>query len=187
MGGGRGQKIEAEFELPEKKPLMILIDDEQGLAQPTLVKDALVDHLAKELKAHKIVEKVTTNEELGLLRRKHPDFDELSIREAGRLANADIMIWMRVLQYAVNDDLDLVVSDGKLAVKLKVFDIREEDPTKIRLWPSQREGKLVDVTVNVHDIRACKTKQQVHEQMGIALADKIAKLFHAHSMEEASQ
>jgi hypothetical protein len=182
LGVGGDQKVKAEFKLP-KTPMVILVDDAQDQVQPSTAKLALVDKLATELKAQKMVDRVTTNDEIQQLRQTQPDFDKLTIREVGRLARADTMIWIDVQSYSVNDDPDLTVSPGKMAARLKVFNIKEADKSKVRLWPPQREGRIVDAEVSAHLIRRCKSKQEVHTAIGEELAVKIAQLFYDHSLE----
>jgi hypothetical protein len=183
MGVGSGQKVPAEFELPEG-PLIILVDDDLDLVQPPTAKEVLVDELATLLKTNEAATTVTTNDELKHLRRAHADFDELKIREVGKLAKADTMIWICVLDYAVHDDLELVVTPGRFSVRLKVFNIKETDKSKIRLWPPDRQGRMVKVEVSPHDIRQRKTKEEVHVLVGERMAEEIGKLFYETKMEE---
>jgi len=182
-GLGSDQKVPAECTLPEG-PLVVLVDDDLDLVQPPTAKEVLVDELATNLKTHEAIVKVTTNEELKHLRRMHSDFDDLKISEVGKLAQADTMIWISVLDYAVNDDLELVVTPGRCNVKIKVFNIKETDKSKLRLWPPERQGRVVKVEVSPHDLRRCKTKRELHAKMGKAIADEVGKLFYETKLEK---
>lgn len=182
MGLGGDQKTPAEFTLPEG-PLVILVDDDLDLVQPPTAKEVLIDELATNLKAHEAADRVTKNEELKRLRQTHSDFDDLSIRKLGELAQADTMIWISVLDYTVHDDLELVVTPGRFSVRIKVFDIKATDRSKIRLWPAERQGRAVKVEVSPHDIRRCKTKQEVHATMAKDLAEEVGKLFYETKVE----
>lgn len=177
------QTVEAEFTLP-KGPLMILVDDSRGKVIPPIACNRLTDTLARLLRENAGIERITTSEEINRLRQAEPRFEDLSIREVGRLANADTMIWMSVRDFAFDQDLETAISSGRFAVVLKVFNIKAEEKENLRLWPAQPDGRLVEATIKSHEIRACKTAAQVHEKLADALADTIAKLFYRYRIEK---
>jgi len=177
------QKVAAEFKIPAGH-VLILVDDDLGLVRPSLACDALVDALARELTVHKAAEKITTSEQLAQLRREAPDFHTLSIREVGRRAGADTVLWMSVEDFAVEDDLEMAVTPARFVVRLKVFDARAESKADVRLWPGDRQGRYLSITVNPHDVRACKNQAGVHQKLAADMADKIAKLFYDHTIKQ---
>lgn len=183
MGLVKPEKIPAEFELPNK-PLLILVDDDWDLVHPRTARDALVDALAKALKQHGLIERVTTNEELARLRQTSSDFDQRGAREVGRLAKADTVLWLKVVRFTLEDDIEMVVSPAYFAVTVKVLDAQAEERDQVRLWPKGREGKLVEVKVSPHDIRKCKNTHQAHIVVAEQLAEKIAKLFYEYQEEQ---
>lgn len=162
---------------------MILVDDDLDLIQPSLARRALVDALASELKSHNLTDRVTTNEELARLRQAVPDFDQLSIREVGRRAHADTVLWMSVEDFSVEDDLERVVTPARFTVRLKVFNARAEHKKDVRLWPLERQGRFISVKVSPQDVRACKSMAGVHRKIAAVMADKIARLFYDYSVE----
>jgi len=176
------QKVSAEYRLPPG-PVLILVDDDLDLVQPSLARRALVDALAKELKSHNITDRVTTNEELARLRQAVPDFDQLSIREVGRRANADTVLWMSVEDFSVEDDLERLVTPARFTLKLKVFNARAEHKKDVRLWPPERQGRFISVKVSPQDARACKSLAGVHRKIAAVMADKIARLFYDYTVE----
>ncbi len=176
------EKVAAEYKLPDG-PVLILVDDNQGLVQPPLARRALVEALGEELKKHNAAGEVTTNEELARLRRSAPDFDELSIRQVGRRANADTVLWINVEDFSVEDDLELLASPARFVVRLKVFNARADDKRDLRLWPREREGRFVTITVSPHDIRECKKMADVHRKIAAVMANKTARLFYDHTIE----
>ncbi|MDM8006249.1 MAG: hypothetical protein QUV05_08905 [Phycisphaerae bacterium] len=182
LGGATEQKVSAEFKLPPG-PVLILVDDEMDLVSPPSARETLVDELATRLREHKVAERVTTNEEIALIRRSVPDFDELSVREVGRRANADTVIWMNVEDFYVEKDLEMMVAPARFGVKLKVFNAREEDRLKIRLWPPERDGRRIDITVSPHEARRCKSRSEVDHLLATTMADKVAGLFYDHKVE----
>jgi hypothetical protein len=175
--------ISAEFKLPPG-PILILVDDDQELVKPPLACEALVDALATQLKEHKAAERVTTNEEIGLIRKSVADFDKLSVREVGRRADADTVIWMNVEDFFIEKDLEMLVTPARFSVVLKVFNAREENKAKIRLWPSTPAGRSVSITLSPHEARQCKSHAEVHQLLAAQLAGEVAKLFYEYKVEK---
>lgn len=183
MGGGRGEKIKAQFELPNK-PLLILVDDDWDLVQPRTARDALVDELATELRRHELVERVTTNEELARIRRAEPDFDKRGAREIGQLANADLVLWLRVVRFSLDDDLEMAYNKAHFAVTVKVLDVHATEREQVRLWPKDPDGELVAIEVGPHEIRKCESITQAHQELASAMAFEVARLFYEYREEE---
>ncbi len=177
------QDSKAEFKLPQG-PLMVLVDDDQDLMQAPLARQALVDALAKQLREHQIADRITTSDELSKLRQSEPKFDQRGAREVGRLAGADTVLWLSIKQFTMENDLDIAVSPATFAASLKVINAKAERREDVRLWPLDREGRLIVVTISPQDIRACKSKPQVHEKMASTMADKVAKLFYDYQIEQ---
>lgn len=171
------QKIPAEFQLP-KGSYLVLLDDDKDLINPSTARDVLIDEMAKRLKEHEIADKVTTNEELAKLRQAEPRYNERGARELGGLAHADTVLWLKTIRFDLNNDLEMLVSPGKWAVMVLVLNAKEKEKEKVRLWPPDQDGKLVEITVSAHDLRKCKSLKEAHELMASKLADEVAKLFY---------
>jgi len=177
------EKIKAEYELP-KGSVLILVDDDLGLIQPPIASELLVDELSKELKKNEITNRVTTNEEIARIRQSQKNFDDIPADRVGRLANADTVIWIKIKNFYVSQDLEMNVSPGKLAVEVRVINALADKKEDVRLWPKNRsEGKLIDVTVSPHEIRRCKTLREAHSKLAKEMADKIAKLFYDYEID----
>jgi hypothetical protein len=177
------QKSTAEYKLPQG-PVLILVDDEQDLVDLPNAKEALVTALGQQLKDHKIANQVTTSEELAKIRQSEEKFDQRGAREIGLLAHADTVLWLSIKQFSVEKDLELAVAPANFAATLKVVNARADKRDEVRLWPLDREGRLVSVTVSPQDLHACKSKAEVHEKMADAMADKVAKLFYDYEIEQ---
>ena len=173
------EKTKAAFDLP-KKPLLILVDDDAGLIQPPVARDALVDALAKELRTRNLVENVTTNEELARLRQSEPDFDRRGAREIGRMARAELVLWLKVVRFTLPDNLEAAMAPCYFGASVKVLDANAEQRQDVCLWPPEREGKLVEAKVSPHQIQAAKNLREAHHVMADALAAEVAKLFYEH-------
>jgi len=171
------QKVPAAYKLPPGS-VLILVDDDRDLIQPSEARLALVDELAKELKEHEIADRVTTNEEIAKIRQAEPKFAQRGAREIGELANADTVIWLSTIEFSLPDDLEMVIEPAKFAVRLKMINARAEQRDEVRLWPPEREGRIVEAVVKPHEIRASKTLVEAHRKMAAALADEVAKLFY---------
>jgi hypothetical protein len=178
------EKIAAEFTIP-KGNVLVLVDDDRDLIQPTTARDALVDEMAKRLAEHEISDHVTTNEELAILRQKEPRFDERGAREIGQLANADTVVWLCTMDFSINNDLEMVVTPARFSVTVRVLNAKADKAEDVRLWPkTEREGRLVSTSVSPHDIRRCKSLKEAHELMAMALADEVMKLFYEQEVKE---
>jgi len=177
------QEVKAEYRLPQG-PLLILVDDFAEWVQPPFARYALVDELARQFKDHKLVAQVTTNEQLARMRQADSELDQRTIRQVGQRADADTVLWINPQEYEVDDDLETVSTPARFAVKVKVFNARAERTEDVRLWPAQRDGRLVEASVKPHDIRTCKTKTEVHQKVAAALADQIARLFYDYEVQQ---
>lgn len=172
------QVIPAEYKIPPGN-VLVLVDDYRDLIQPTTARDALVDEMAKRLKEQQIAERVTTNEELAELRRREPRFDERGAREIGEMANADTVVWLNTVDFAINNDLEMVVTPARFSVTVRVLNAKAETAEEVRMWPeAERDGRLVSSQVSPHDIRACKNLKQAHALMATTLAEEVMKLFY---------
>lgn len=177
------QKIPAEYNINSGN-MLVLVDDDRDLIQPTTAREVLVDELAKQLKEHGIAERVTTNEELAKLRQQEPRFDQRGAREIGQMANAETVLWLSTTGFTLNNDLEMVMTPARFAVSVRLLDVKAEKSEDVRLWPTEREGRQVEVTVSAHDIRKCKDLKEAHTRIATALADEVAKLFYEQEVRE---
>lgn len=174
------RKIPAEYKLPPG-PILVLVDDDQGLIRPPTARMALVDSLARELKLHKITDKVTTNEELARMRQAEPNFDQRGARELGQLAEADTVLLLSTQAFSIEEDLEMASMPGRFAVTVRVINANAEKLEDVRLWPpmlTEREGRLVEAVVSPHELRAAGSASDAHGRLADALAVKIAELFY---------
>ncbi|GMV97485.1 MAG: hypothetical protein HRF43_04755 [Phycisphaerae bacterium] len=185
VGGADEQKVKAEYRLPPGS-VLVLVDDDQGLIQPPAARYALVDALARELKAHNLADKVTTNEEIIRLRQAEPRFDQRGAREIGRLAEADTVLLLCTQAFTLEDELEMSSTAGRFAVTVRVINARAEEPRQVRLWPpelTEREGRLVEAELPPHELRGVKSTQEAHERLASALAAKVAELFYDRTVQ----
>lgn len=182
-GAAPAQKVPAEFKLPSG-PVLILIDDVQDLVQPAFTKELLVDSLAKQLKEHKLADHVTTNEELSRVRLADVKFDQRGVREVGRQVGADTVLWLDVRQFSLDKDIEMTVIPAQFAVTLKVVNAKADKREDVRLWPLDREGELVEVSISAQDVHKLKIQRAICQKLADDLADKIAKVFYEYTVDE---
>jgi len=177
---GPPQTQKAEYKL--KSPsVLILVDDDQGLVKPPMAREDLVDSLARELKKHKITDKVTTNEEIARIRQTEPKFDQRGARELGRLAEADTVLLLSTQEFALEDELEMASATAKFSVTVRIIDARAETRDKVRLWPPEttaRDGRLVEGMLEPQELRRLKTAAEAHQKLADVLAEKIVGLFY---------
>jgi hypothetical protein len=181
MGLAPEQEVEAEYELTAKD-VLVLVDDPEDLVRPGDAEFALVDEVAKQLYANEIAERVTTHEEIAALRRAHPDFHEKGVREIGELANVDRVIWLTVTRFKMQSDLEMVVAPASFAVTVKLINAKAEKPGDVRLWPTGREGHLVEIEMGPHEIRRSNTLKEAHQKLAAKLAEEVVNLFYKRTI-----
>ena len=182
-GAAPAQKIPAEFKLPSG-PVLILVDDQQDLVQPVVTREMLVDSLAKQLKEHKIADHVTTNEELSRVRQVDTKFDQRGAREVGRQVGADTVLWLSVRQFALDNDVEMTVAPAQFSVIVKVVNAKADKREDVRLWPTDREGRLVETSLPPQDIHKIKIQREICQRLADDLADKVASLFYEYRADE---
>ncbi len=182
-GMGQDQKTPAEFELPAKA-LLILVDDDYGLIQPPIARDALVEAVARELRDHGVAEKITSNEELARLRQSTPDFEKRCADAVGKMANAEVVLWLQVVRFTIPDDIDAAMVPCYYGVTVKVLDATATKREDVRLWPKEREGKTVEVTISPHDLQQAKSIREAHTLAAETLAVDVARLFYEYKTEQ---
>ncbi len=177
------QKIPAEYKLPPG-PMLILVDDDQDVVQPPHARDMLVDELARKLKEHELADRVTTNEEIARIRQGEPKFHERGVREVGRLVKADTVIWLKVSDFSLPANLEMVITPARFTASLRVINAKAETAADVRLWPKDSEGRNVEATVSVHDIRRSADVAEAHQKLAAALAEQVCNLFIDRTVEE---
>lgn len=176
------ERVKAQYTIPPGN-VTILVDDDLDLVQPALAREMLLDSLAREFADHDIAERVTRNEEIARLRQASADFERMPIRQVGRRLNADFVLWISIEDFHAPTDIDLAVSEGRFAVKLKLFDVHEEDRRRVRLWPANRDGHRESVTLNLQEVRACRSSAEIHRKLADSMAASIARLFYDYTVE----
>jgi hypothetical protein len=70
-----------------------------------------------------------------------------------------------------------------MSVAVKVINVLEkEDRTKVRLWPAERDGRVIAVSLDAAIVIRAKTAKNISNKLTAELADKLAKLFYDHHL-----
>lgn len=182
MGFGQGKKIEAKFKLTDG-PILILVDDADGIVDWPVALRLLQDDLAQELLRTKSAQKIVPVQTVQALRQTTPDFDKRGIREVGRMVDAEQVIWLGVDEFFVTEDPHEVHDAAYFVVSVKVINAREDDDRlRVRLWPDEPEGYRVLAQVSAGEAAQAKTKDKISKLLTDRLAVNIAKLFHEYRL-----
>ncbi len=185
LGIGQGQKVEAEFLLTKDGPVAILVDDfEERLLTPRTRTD-LSNQLATQLKQNKAAREVIPAAEMVRLRREHDDFDERGCREVGRLAQAHQVIWLQVRDYLGDPDPEDASSAARMTIAVKVINaLEEKDPLAVRLWPAERDGRIVTTDLDAATVVRLKTPRAISGELSAKITEEVARFFYDHRLEE---
>ncbi len=183
MGDWQGPKIDAEFELTRKGAVLILVDDDQERLSSPRTRVDLAEKLAAELKANKAVGQIVPQAKLDTLRSKHRDFDTLSCREIGEEAGAEQVLVLAVRSFFAQTEIEETSEAARMSVAVKVINVLEkEDRTKVRLWPAERDGRIIAVSLSAVTVIRSKKTKEISNKLTTELADKLAKLFYDHHL-----
>ena len=184
LGAGRLHTVEAEFALTEG-PLLILVDDLNERLTWGPARDRIAEELAQELLEHEAAAKVIAPQTLKRHRRTQAGFDDLKCTQVGRLVGADQVLWIDVQAFYAEEEVHDTTQAASLAVTVRVINPNErKDRAKVRLWPSNREGKPVAVQLSSIEVSRLKTKDRIAAELARRLAKETAKFFYKHPLQD---
>jgi hypothetical protein len=184
LGYGRGQKIPAQFELPEGK-ILILVDDTEALAELPQTRELLVQYVGEELLAHKAADQVISPRAVNRLRQSDPEFERRSAHQIGRKVEADTIVWLQVRDFFAPVEVEDTSAAARMSVSVIVLDATEAaDATKVRLWPPGREGHLESLELTSNQVNALKGNDAVAKKLAEKLSRQVARLFYKHTVGE---
>jgi hypothetical protein len=182
LGFGSGQTIEARFRLTDR-PLLVFVDDiHERLTWPA-AEGYLFGALTEELLRHQAATKIIPLETITRLRQTEPDFQRRGCREIGEMTGADQVLWVEVLDYLGDPQIQTANDAAYLRVSVKVLNAREtEHRTRVRLWPESPEGQHVSVTMGGAEAVESDTEDAIAKKLADRLAVEAAKLFYDHRL-----
>ena len=187
LGVGDDQKVEAEFTL-SPGPVLILVDDPEERLTWGPARDQIAEGLAKILLENQGTQKIISPETLNRHRRTQADFDSLSCAQIGRLVGAEQVLWLEVKSFVAEEEIHDMTDAGALSVSVRVINPNEQkDREKVRLWPTEREGKSVAVGLSASEATRLKTKEAIAGELAAKLSKEVAKLFYKHPLKEEEE
>lgn len=185
FGNPPKQVEKARFKLTTG-PLLILFDDSPVVDLPPEMRDMAVRCLIDEFERTGVNSRVVPLARLNELRQQRRDVDDhgkpRGIREVGRMVDAEQVLAIQPKEFSIPSAPEQVMEPAKIAVALKVINVKAEERGELRLWPVSEEGELVTVTISAAKTRDAKTTGDLLQTMASNLAAEIALLFHDHEV-----
>lgn len=176
FGATPKQTVKAQYTLTKGK-LLVLVDDAPGLDLPPQFCDRLHRAIRDEFEQTGINREMVGPADVSELRRKHADFDRLGIREVGRLAGAEQVVWVRPMTFEMNDNPDMTVDETRLIVAIKVINAKAESKDDLRLWPTSEDGHPIEIKISPGEVRELRTADAVLGKLATNLAEEVGRLF----------
>ncbi len=183
LGVGRAKKVDAQFTLT-KEPILILVDDYEGLVDWPPARGDLADELGQQLLEHKAAAKIVPPRTLVTLRQSDPKFDRTSARQIGERAGARQVLHVQVRGYLVAEQFEDVAAAAQMAVTVKVIDVEAKSRSSARLWPPSSAGRLATVNLDGATVARVKTKAAISRTLTDKLARHVARLFYTHRLDD---
>ena len=170
--------IPAVYEPPKGKKMLVFVDDMENPVSHPPVKIELTRMINRLLAANEIAREAVPYGRLADLIAATPDFNELSVAEVGRKVGADIVLYVRVDQFALKDEaaMDLLWR-GRLQTTVRMVDVVDGP-----LWPKDRLGgyQVDEVDTRPKPDDSDTDAAEVTKILASKMADKITKLFYEH-------
>jgi len=175
---------EALYDLPDIKRVLVLAEDRMQMGGTESVQRELTGFLNQALLHKKLVREVVPYSALAALRAETPDFRRLYITEVGQRLDADVVIYVNILKFALKDNPADVLWRGHCDVAVKVFQcpagIKRD---KARLWPDHPpRGHPVSHDRDPKADTSSGYEKALARTLAAETADKIAKLFYTHEL-----
>ncbi len=175
------EKVKAEHKLGKGR-LLILIDEDKGwLADPS-VRPLLMEALIKQLSEHDVNENVVSQEVVTRLRQKDPQFERRGAREVGQRVKAEQVLHLNVRKFTLLDETVKPAYRGRFSLAAKVLNVKATTPEDVRVWPRSPEGRIVEVTTDLHAGKGATYGEKLTRRLCEEMAEKVAKLFYDHTV-----
>jgi hypothetical protein len=171
-------KVKAEFELPEDKRLVVLVEDPAGLANETALKMELTRELNRELEDRGLVHRAIPYRRLMSFAAATPNFRSMSSVEVAKKLGVDLVLYVKIDDFQLRDDPNSHFWHGKLETLVRVISAEHG-----RLWPKDLPNGYPPPKVDTGSVPGNPTQKFeasfVHK-MALEMTDNIAKLFYKH-------
>lgn len=172
-----GDTIEAEFTLG-KEPLLILVDDRRGLVtEPRAIRE-LHETIADNFIRFEVNNRVVPYREVQRFQQNEPKFDKMTTREIGEKLGADQVLYIGVDKFNLYSEPGAPIFKGLFTLRVKV--LSTDRKADVRLWPRDKNGKLVETNTPPTPTDGDKTASDVASVLGIKAGQRVAGLFYKH-------
>ncbi|HUU84453.1 MAG TPA: hypothetical protein VM243_13210 [Phycisphaerae bacterium] len=176
-----GPKIEAEFDLTRKGPVLVLVDDFEERFKSPRNRTVLARQVGAELQTHEAVTEIIPQTKVDALRREHAGFEQMSSRELGEKVGAHQVLYLAVRDFYAESQVEEATGAARISVAVKVLNVFEkEDAGKVRVWPIERDGRLVSAELDATEVIRAKTPEAIADHLFEKLAAELARLFYDH-------
>lgn len=183
LGLGRPAKVEAKFRLTDQ-PVLILVDDVSARLDWPATAQVLQDDLGQALLKHRAAKRIVPRRTLEQLRQASPDFEKQSCRQIGERAGAEQVLWIEVQSFLADELIRDASRAAYFSATVKVVNVGAQQRSEVRLWPTGPVGHLVTVTMTGSEVAMSKTKDAIAKALAARLADRIARLFYDHRLDD---
>ena len=170
--------VDAVYKFPKDKTVLVLVDDPKGMGREASIQLDLANALNDQLLDHKIAKDVIPQRKLLFEMARTSAFQQLSISEIGKRLKADIVLYVKIEQFALKDNRLSPIWHGELGTTVKVVSVADG-----RLWPKDRHPGYAMPDINSpreSDDESKRMGEKITMRMAKEMADKIAKLFYKH-------
>jgi len=172
------ETIDAKFEIPKHKTILVLVDDPAYRINYAPVKIQLSKKLSKELTDHNIaMETIPYSKLQKFAAARHRDYNHLSNSEIGKALGADLVLNIQVTNFSLKDSPNSPIWTGRFTTQVKIIDVEEG-----RLWPDDSHEGRVTATAkpDKHEMVEKGQTIKIANELAKEMAETIAKLFYAH-------
>ncbi len=174
LAGGRDH-VEAQFKIPKKSRVLVFVDGHAGRDIPLEVPDMLAEQLNTHLYQYKAADSFVAVSRVADL-RKDSLFADMSIADIARKVDADIVIYVDMINFMIVEQGGNQVNSGRAEVAVKVVDRNGK-----RLWPENSDANPLGNSVNAEieeDMSDMRSSARVREDLLKRLTTRIGRLFH---------
>ena len=171
------KKIEAAYEMPRHKTVLVFVDDILNPLHYQPIKGELTRRLNAELDRQDLAGRTIPYERVAELTAATPQFDKLSVAEIGRKLGADLVLYVHVDRFSLKDDEVNALWQGRIHTTVRVVDVTEG-----LLWPkTPPEGYSLPPFETPATVDASPTyATRLTEELAYGISRRIAKLFYKH-------
>lgn len=173
-------RVPPKFKLPEKRKVLVLVDDlERPVSYPP-VKIALANRCNELLKEKKLADEIITYDRVLNLQTADKKFNQMAISTIAEKLGADLVIYVNLDEFSLKDDPKETLWHGRLGAKVRVVDAKARPPAPATIWPDEHAGFPVRVTEPPTDNNSDIHGELLAKTLANRLADEVVGLFTEH-------